>query len=104
MLSFIFNFAILKNAFTILTYVLLFVQAVEAFTMLYENNYPMRFGVILLSGNVLEKIVANGEDIISVESDGVSKDKNSETDLSLLVYMSSSVFLIVALFFSLQFL
>ncbi|XP_024372023.1 UDP-glucose:glycoprotein glucosyltransferase isoform X2 [Physcomitrium patens] len=60
-------------------------MAVEAFTMLYENNYPMRFGVILLSGNVLEKIVANGEDIISVESDGVSKDKNSETDLSLLI-------------------
>ncbi|KAG0591180.1 hypothetical protein KC19_1G156300 [Ceratodon purpureus] len=52
--------------------------AVEAFSTLYENNYPMRFGVILLSGKVLEHIEANGPD-------GVSKYKDLETDLSTLV-------------------
>lgn len=59
------------------------VQAVEAFSTLYENNYPMRFGVILLSGKVLEHIEANGPD-------GVSKEKDLETDLSTLVNPSST--------------
>jgi len=65
------------------------VQAVEVFSMLYENSYPMRFGVILLSGRVLEQIAASGEDILtSVGADDVSNLKDSETDLSLLVYPS----------------
>lgn len=68
------------------------VQAVEAFSILYENNFPMRFGVILLSGRVLEQIAASGEDILtSVGADGVSNLKDSETDLSLLVYPSTPV-------------
>lgn len=67
--------------------------------MLYENNYFMWFGVIFFFGNVLEKIVVNGEDIISVELDGVFKDKNLEIDFFLLVYMLSFVFFIVVLFF-----
>ena len=54
------------------------VQAVEAFSTLYESNYPMRFGVILLSGKVLERIEANGPD-------GIFKDKHLNTDLSTLV-------------------
>jgi hypothetical protein len=60
------------------------VQVVEAFSLLYENNYPMRFGVILLSGKVLEHIEANGPD-------GVSKYEELETDLSILVGPSSPV-------------
>ena len=63
---------------------MMLVQAVEAFSTLYENNYPMRFGVILLSGKVLEHIEANGPD-------GVSKYKDLETDLSTLVNLLTHV-------------
>ncbi|CDO97566.1 unnamed protein product [Coffea canephora] len=56
-------------------------QTIEMVISLFENNLPMRFGVILYSANIIQKIEANGDEL----QRSLEDDLKSEEDVSSLV-------------------
>ena len=56
-------------------------------TSLYENSFPMRFGVILYSTNFIKKIEISGGDLPASATKDASKVKE---DISSLVFASYS--------------
>ena len=59
-------------------------QTIEMVISLFENNLPMRFGVILYSANIIQKIEANGDEL----QRSLEDDLKSEEDVSSLVMAS----------------
>lgn len=57
-------------------------EAVEMITSLYENSFPMRFGVILYSAKFIKKIEMGGGEI---ELSAVENDKQNGDDISSLI-------------------
>lgn len=60
-------------------------QAIDMITSLYENSFPMRFGVVLYSSKLVKQIENSGGEISSS-----SMEKDNEEDLSSLVISSFS--------------
>lgn len=57
-------------------------QSIEMITSLYENSFPMRFGVILYSSKLIKQIENNGGEI---NTSSMEFDNLNEEDLSSLV-------------------
>ena len=51
-------------------------------TSLYENSFPMRFGVILYSSKLIKQVESSGGE---VDCSSVENDNQNEEDLSSLV-------------------
>lgn len=64
---------------------------------LFENNLPMRFGVILYSTKLIQKIESN---IDELQLSSMEDDSQLEEDISSLVIASSHSTLFVPFFFS----
>lgn len=62
-------------------------------TSLYENNFPVRFGVILYSSDLTRKIEMSGTELNGVE--GIISQE--EEELSSLVFVSSSTLFLLSL-------
>ncbi|PON86639.1 UDP-glucose:Glycoprotein Glucosyltransferase [Trema orientale] len=56
-------------------------QSIDMITSLYENSFPMRFGVILYSSKLVKQIENSGGEIYS----STEKDNHNEEDLSSLI-------------------
>lgn len=56
-------------------------QAIDLITSMFENNFPVRFGVILYSTKFIQKLEMSGGDLPSLVGDG----SQVEDDLSSLV-------------------
>ncbi|XP_059649193.1 uncharacterized protein LOC132295109 isoform X2 [Cornus florida] len=57
----------------------IFIQAIDTIISLYENSFPMRFGVILYSTKFIKKIESNSEELLL---DPVENDSGTEEDVS----------------------
>jgi hypothetical protein len=57
-------------------------QSIDMITSLYENNFPMRFGVILYSSKFVKQIQMNSD------SSAKENDNQNEEDISSLVIIS----------------
>lgn len=57
-------------------------QSIDMITSLYENNFPMRFGVILYSSKFVKQIEINSD------SSAKENDSQNEEDVSSLVIIS----------------
>lgn len=56
-------------------------------TSLYENNFPMRFGIILYSSKFIENIETSGGDL---SASSVMDDGQTKEDISNLVFASDT--------------
>lgn len=67
-------------------------ESVDMITSLYENNLPMRFGIILYSGKFIKKVEMNGGEIISnaAEVDCQIKDDLSSLIIRLFIYIKKN--------------
>ncbi|KAK6945622.1 Glucosyltransferase 24, catalytic domain [Dillenia turbinata] len=65
------------------------VYTIDMIISLYENNLPMRFGIILYSTNLIEKIEMNGGELqfTMKESDSQDRDDISSLIISLFNYI-----------------
>lgn len=70
-------------------------QSIDMITSLYENSFPMRFGVILYSSNLIKQIEKSGGEInTSVDSNGLNEEDLS----SLVIFPLASAILLEVLF------
>lgn len=58
-----------------------YLQSVDMILSLYENNFPMRFGLILYSSKFIKKATSHGLHLSAEENDG-----ETEEDISSLVF------------------
>jgi hypothetical protein len=63
-------------------FIIAILQSIEMITSLYENNFPMRFGVILYSSKFVKQIEINSD------SSAKENDSQNEEDISSLVIIS----------------
>lgn len=59
-------------------------QIIDMITSLYENNFPVRFGVILYSTKFINKIEVSGGEL---KSSAVEDDSQVKEDISSLVLL-----------------
>ena len=65
--------------FLIFNFIIGILQSIDMITSLYENNFPMRFGVILYSSKFVKQIEINSD------SSAKENDGQNEEDISSLV-------------------
>ncbi|KAK0591027.1 hypothetical protein LWI29_034667 [Acer saccharum] len=67
-------------------------KVIEMITSMYENSFPMRFGVILYSANFIEKIEISGGDLqaYATKDDGQVKEDVSSLIIRLFFYIKEN--------------
>lgn len=74
-------------------------QSIDMIMSLYENNFPMRFGVILYSSKFVKQIEMNSDEI---SSSAKQNDSQNKEDISSLVITVSNFVLLVCKDFNLE--
>lgn len=67
-------------------------EAIDIITSMYENNFPMRFGVILYSTNFIKKVEMSGGGLLfaQVENDGQIAEDISSLIIRLFIYIKEN--------------
>ncbi|XP_024024438.1 UDP-glucose:glycoprotein glucosyltransferase isoform X2 [Morus notabilis] len=66
-------------------------ESIDMITSLYENSFPMRFGVILYSSNLIKQIEKSGGEInTSVDDNGLNEEDLSSLIIRLFLYVKEN--------------
>ncbi|XP_065869567.1 UDP-glucose:glycoprotein glucosyltransferase isoform X2 [Euphorbia lathyris] len=65
-------------------------ESIDMVISLYENNFPMRFGLMLYSSNFIKKIEVSGGDITLMDNDSQAQEDISSLIIRLFIYIKEN--------------